>query len=195
MQVHAARDLVVDAPTRACRILDTLEDDLQDCRSELRRLVDQLRPPALDHGLHASLQSDCQRFTSANLRVVLSVDGDMRDLPAAVEVAAYRIVAEALTNVVRHARARNCRVAVHRADASLLLEIADDGIGVSRHEGSGVGLISMRERAAELNGDCVIGPADPHGTAIVVRLPFRATSVLPRTTTPLAGSGLTAGLR
>jgi hypothetical protein len=67
-------------------------------------------------------------------------------------------------------------VVVRRLDASLVLEMTDDGIGLSLHEGSGVGLSSMRERAVELSGDCVIGQADPHGTAIVVRLPFRIAS-------------------
>ena len=174
MQVHAARNLLENAPPRVAPILTTLVDDLHECRSELRRLVDELRPPVLDRGLTESLRAECRRFAGPDFAVDLTTDGDLDELPAAVEVAVYRIVAEALTNVVRHAEARKCRVTVRRLDTGLLLEIVDDGIGISGPEGNGVGLSSMRERAAELSGEYAIGPAEPHGTAITVRFPFRS---------------------
>ncbi|MEU8664883.1 sensor histidine kinase, partial [Actinoplanes philippinensis] len=90
-------------------------------------------------------------------------------LPAAVEVAAYRIVAESLTNVARHARASACEVTVHRG-RSLRIDIVDDGVGLPGSPGAGVGLDSMRERVAELGGDYDIGPAEPRGTAVRVAL-------------------------
>ncbi len=99
-------------------------------------------------------------------------------LPAAVEVAAYRIVQEALTNVVRHARARKCRVRLS-VDDTLELEITDDGIGLPEDRRAGVGLSSMRERAAELGGTCEIGPSPTSGTRVLTRLPLPASGEKP----------------
>jgi signal transduction histidine kinase len=104
-----------------------------------------------------------------------------------VEVAAYRIVSEALTNVARHARARTCRITVGRLRA-LTLEITDDGVGLTDPVRHGVGLASMRERAAELGGDCELTAASPRGTAVRVRLPLhRAERLLAARTTQAGG--------
>ncbi|GIH05494.1 hypothetical protein Rhe02_35610 [Rhizocola hellebori] len=170
MQVRAAQKLVTGHP-RVSDILTAIAEDLHMCTGEVRRLVDQLRPPALDAGLVAALRNECQRFASTTLAVQLRASGRMDGLPAAVEVAAYRVVAEALTNVARHAQARTCRVTVDR-ERSLKLEILDDGVGIASPALRGVGLDSMRERAAELGGQFTIGEASPHGTAIRVRLPL-----------------------
>jgi signal transduction histidine kinase len=172
MQVRAARKLVA-GQARAGTLLDTLAEDLTGCVAEVRRLVDQLRPPTLDSGLAAALRIECRRFADAPPAVRLELAGDLDSLPAAVEVAAYRIVAEALTNVARHSRARTCVVTVSR-ERSLVLEIVDDGVGISTSAGAGVGLSSMRERAAELGGDCSIGPTERGGTVVRVRLPIAA---------------------
>jgi hypothetical protein len=99
------------------------------------------------------------------------VDGDLDGLPAAVEVVAFRIVAEALTNVAHHSGARICRVVVHR-NSALRVEVVDDGVGIASSVRVGVGLSSMRERAAELGGDCVIGPAPGGGTSVRLELPL-----------------------
>jgi signal transduction histidine kinase len=170
MQVRAAYKLLT-GQSRVRQILDALSGDLQMCTSEVRQLVDQLRPAALDQGLEAALRAECRRFDSAALRVELHVADPLGELPAAIEVAAYRILGEALTNVVRHSRAQTCRVTVGRR-RSLALEIIDDGIGIASGQRRGVGLSSMRERATELGGDCTISDAVPHGTAISVRLPI-----------------------
>jgi|GEM_PF-399004 Signal transduction histidine kinase len=183
MQVRAAQKLAAEQP-RLTRILDALAADLQTCTAEVRQLVSQLRPPALDRGLAAALRHECARFDTATLSVRLEIDGDLQGLPAAIEVAAYRIVAEALTNVTRHARASTCRVLVRR-DRALTLEIVDDGVGLGPRRPGGVGLDSMRERATELGGDFEIGPVDPHGTAVRVRLPFQPM----RAKEPADGSG------
>ncbi|MDW5330078.1 sensor histidine kinase [Plantactinospora sp. KLBMP9567] len=171
MQVRAAHKLVAGQP-RTGRILDALTADLQTCTAEVRQLVDQLRPPALDRGLAAALRNECARFDSPALAVRLHVEGNLQGLPAAIEVAAYRIVAEALNNVTRHSQASTCRVNVHR-DRALTVEIVDDGVGLGPRRPGGVGLDSMRERATELGGDFDITPASPHGTSIRVRLPFQ----------------------
>jgi signal transduction histidine kinase len=95
---------------------------------------------------------------------------DLPPLPAAVEVAVYRIVDEALTNVVRHARARRCAVRLTLTD-DLLLEVADDGVGIPPGYTPGVGLVSMRERASELGGSCEVEPMPEGGTRVMVRIP------------------------
>ena len=107
----------------------------------------------------------------------LEAPEELPSLPAAVEVACYRIAQEALTNVSRHARARTCRVhlAVDRASAMLELEIADDGVGMPEGRRAGVGLSSMRERAEELGGTCGVEPAPTGGTRVLARLPLPAS--------------------
>lgn len=174
MQVRAAHKLVAGQPQPE-QILRALADDLRDCTKETRVLVDQLRPAALDGGLAAALWAECRRFDPATLSVELAVDDDLDGLPAAIEVAAYRIVAEALTNVARHAKARHCWVTVSRA-RSLTVEVVDDGVGVGDADPEGIGLASMRERAIELGGECVISRMEPRGTAVRVRLPFLPTA-------------------
>jgi two-component system, NarL family, sensor kinase len=178
MQVRAAHKLITGT-SRVAGILGGLTRDLQRCTAEVRQLVDGLRPPALDRGLAAALHAECQRFDGPTLSAKLCVVGDLDGLPAAVEVAAYRIVAEALTNVAHHAAARNCRITVGRL-RSLTIEIVDDGVGLIAPATGGVGLSSMRERAAELGGECVIGRAEAGGTAVRVSLPIPAAQVVLR---------------
>jgi signal transduction histidine kinase len=173
MQLRAARKRLTGAPA-AATMLDTLGVDLRDCTIQMRQLVDELRPPVLDQGLAFALRTVCERFDGSPMRVELDVDGNLDELPAAVEVAMYRIVSEALANTARHARAGTCRVTVRR-DRALTVDIADDGIGMTGGAG-GVGLDSMRERAAELGGECRIGDAAP-GVVIHVRLPVSLAAV------------------
>jgi signal transduction histidine kinase len=100
------------------------------------------------------------------------VDGELSDLPAAVEVAVYRIVQEALTNVRRHARADHAYIHIQRERDVLRVTVSDDGSGMPEGRRSGVGLSSMRERAAELGGICVIGGGPGEGTKVEVMLPL-----------------------
>ena len=108
----------------------------------------------------------------APIRVEVEAPEAVPPLPAAVEVAAYRIAEEALTNVLRHACARNCRLRVGAEDAALCLEIVDDGVGLPAGHTVGVGLRSMRERAEELGGTIEIGTGPQGGTRIWARLPL-----------------------
>lgn len=94
------------------------------------------------------------------------VADDLGALPAAVEVAAYRIVGEALTNVTRHARATRCEVRLAVEDGALVVSVEDDGVGIDDGTESGVGLLSMRERAAELGGRAEV-TCPPDGGALV----------------------------
>jgi signal transduction histidine kinase len=98
----------------------------------------------------------------------------MPPLPAAVEVAAYWIAQEALTNVKRHARARNCSLRVAVEPTALRLEITDDGRGLSR-ESAGIGLYTMKERAAEIGGTCEISSRNGGGTLVAASLPRRTS--------------------
>jgi signal transduction histidine kinase len=99
-------------------------------------------------------------------------------LAAGVEVAAYRICQEALMNVVKHAGATRVRVVV-AADALLRLDIEDDGVGLGSRGPGGLGLESMRERAAEVGGRCSVGPLPGRGTRVSVRLPLVTDAARP----------------
>jgi two-component system, NarL family, sensor kinase len=103
--------------------------------------------------------------------VLIDAPAELPPLPAAVEVAAYRIALEALTNVVKHAEARTCIISLG-VGRGLSLDIRDDGRGLQDERSVGIGLHSMHERAAELGGRCEIGPAPGGGTSVVVWLPL-----------------------
>jgi signal transduction histidine kinase len=102
--------------------------------------------------------------------------GPIPHLPAAVEVAAYRIALEALTNVIRHAEAAHCWIQF-RANGDLQVEVTDDGRGLPSHPRPGVGLHSMRERATELGGDLVVERRSSGGTRLLARLPLTLVEV------------------
>jgi len=120
-----------------------------------------------------ALRQQAARFALAPdaPEVVVEAPEGLDALPAAAEVAAYRIAQEALENVRKHARARSCTVVLALDDGQLDLEVHDDGVGLGPGEHSGVGLFAMRERAAELGGTCSVEPAPEQGTCIRVRLP------------------------
>ena len=126
---------------------------MQDVVADVRRLVHDLRPPALDdRGLVGALAQHAERLSRHRARRAVEAD-DLGPLPAAVEVAAYRIVSEALTNVARHAGAgARASYGSPATTAALLVEVADDGTGIAADAQAGVGLVSLRERAAELGG-------------------------------------------
>ena len=108
--------------------------------------------------------------------VVEAPPGGLPALPAAVEVAVYHIALEAFTNVVRHAQAKHCWIRFELAGESphgiLQVDIIDDGIGLPDEPRPGVGLSSMRERAAELGGTCAMVPVSDGGTRVMVHLPL-----------------------
>lgn len=169
------RSVPADGP--APPLLAALAADLETCSAEVRSLIDGLRPAALDHGLAPALAALVDRFGEGDgaPETSLRVDGDLAELPAAVEVVAYRVVAEALTNVVKHARARASRVELRRDERHLELVVADDGVGLGAAgpaAGGGVGLTSIRERVEELGGRCTItsGTAGA-GTRVELLLP------------------------
>jgi signal transduction histidine kinase len=152
-------------------LFDDLSGRMQEIVASLRHLVYGLRPPILDDlGLVAAIGEAAARCQEGGLVVTIDAPDELPSLPAAVDLAAYRIAQEALTNVIRHAQAQTCRVRVS-LDGVLRLEIRDDGRGIPDIPNAGVGLASMRERAEELGGTFLVEPARPHGTRVLVRLP------------------------
>jgi len=158
-------------------LLTELETDIQTALADIRRLVYNLRPPSLDElGLIGAIRETATRYSAAEngvgrLQIIVEAPERLPPLPAAVEVAAYRIVQEALTNVVRHAQAQICHVRL-LLDDMLLLEISDNGIGLPPERRAGVGLTSMRERALELGGTCQIETPSTRGVRVLARLPL-----------------------
>jgi two-component system NarL family sensor kinase len=161
------RRLIDDAA--AADQLDTLTGQTQAAVADIRRLVYGLRPPALDElGLVGALTEQARSLGR------IEVDGPSEDLrlPAAVEVAAYRIALEAMTNTVRHAQASSTFVRISTDDGALCVEITDDGRGLPTAYRAGVGINSMRGRATELGGTCDIVPHQPRGTRVRATLPL-----------------------
>src|SRR5215216_4485356 len=174
VQAGALRRLIPRDPDAADELVVELREELRSAISDIRRLVYNLRPPALDDlGLAEALRRLAEHYGSEDeqLRVLVEAPEDLPNLPAAVEVAVYRITQEALTNVARHARAHSCvvRLAVNE---EVGLEIFDDGVGIPAERSAGVGLSSMRERATELGGSCAVETAPKGGTQVLVRLPM-----------------------
>jgi signal transduction histidine kinase len=182
LKLAAARQLLGRDPAAADLLLAQVMSQNESTVADVRRLVYALRPPALDElGLveairdHAlGLDCDASLVEALYIQVEPPAQG-LPPLTAAVEVAAYRIALEALTNVTRHAYARRCLIRFSLETSSrpvvLLLEILDDGVGLPENPRSGVGLSSMRERAEEVGGSISIERAAGGGTRVVARLP------------------------
>lgn len=180
MQLDGAALMIGNDPDAARDVLDHLSRDVAEAIADIRRLVQGLRPPALDElGLAPALAEQAAAFSGpveggGYLDVRLDAGDGVDALPAAVEVAAYRIVSESLTNVARHARAARCRVSLSLdAERSALhVLVDDDGIGVDgREAGRGVGSVSMVERAAELGGRCRVGRSPLGGARVEAWIP------------------------
>ncbi len=167
---NARTFLIVGDAGAAVRILRELDVELGRSVDAIREMAYHLRPPVLDElGLVEALRAAAAEVPSPP-RVSVNIAGAIPDLPAALEVAAYRISGEALANVVRHADAQNCEISL-RADAGLTITIADDGRGLPAGP-RGVGLTTMRERAEELGGTLAVETGCGGGTRVVAALPF-----------------------
>jgi signal transduction histidine kinase len=143
--------------------------------ADVRRLVHGLRPPTLDDlGLLGALRAGAAPLADGGPRVTVTGEGDLAGMPAALEVAALRIAQEALHNAVRHAAADAVAIRVRAGGDAVEVEVTDDGRGLPERPVPGVGLSSMRERAAELGGSCSVGPAAPSGTRVHAVLPLPA---------------------
>ena len=175
LKLDAARNLLNRDPTAADALLIDLKKQTQAAVSDIRRLVYDLRPPSLDElGLIQALREQAEQYNHDTLCITIDAPEPLPPLPAAVEVATYRIVLEAMTNVVRHSQACNCTIRFALGNG-LDIEICDDGRGISTDHRAGVGLTSIRERVAELGGICQIEAQPAGGTRIHVKLPMQKT--------------------
>jgi len=180
LKLAAAKQLLRHDLNSVESLLDQVMNQNQETVSDVRRLVYGLRPPALDErGLVEAIRDHVVQNNGdrGSLHVeVGELPADLPALSAAVEVAAYRIALEALTNVIRHAKAQHCTirfVSTENGPLNILqIEIIDNGIGLPRELRAGVGLRSMRERAEELGGTLIVEPGPHGGTRILATLPF-----------------------
>jgi signal transduction histidine kinase len=172
LTLTAAREYLTRDAVAADTLLADLANHVEGAITDVRRLIYELRPPSLDDlGLAGALRDQASRYARGGFDVWVDAPPALAPLPAAVEVAAYRVCLEALTNVVRHAHAHRCVITLSQGEG-LRVEVSDDGIGVAPGTTMGVGLQSMRERAEELGGTCVIEPGTGGGTLVRVYFPL-----------------------
>jgi signal transduction histidine kinase len=173
LKLDVAQTLVFDDLQSGVALLAQLQAQTKTAIDTVRRLTHELRPPVLDQlGLASALREQAAQYSQLNgLSVLVDIPEELPALPAAVEVAAYHIAVEALINVVRHAHAHTCRIRL-MVDTAVCMEISDDGRGLPAACRAGVGLQSMRERAAELGGTCTVAPIATGGTCVRARLPL-----------------------
>lgn len=167
-RIDAARQGLTTDPAASARMLDDVAAEMKRAISGVRSLAYALRPPALDEfGLIGALNEMARQHMAGVPELTIEIYADaLPPLSAAVEVAAYRIVSEALTNVIRHAHATRCDVRLAAQADVLRVRVEDDGAGLPADLRSGVGLLSMRERAEELGGNVSLLARMPHGAVV-----------------------------
>jgi two-component system, NarL family, sensor kinase len=172
--IDAARNTLRRDPDGTDLALAEIKAEVQASLGDVRRLVYDLRPPALDRlGMVPAIEEYAARLRERTPLDITVTAAELPPLSAAVEVAAYRIATEALSNVVRHSGATRSGVVLAATGRCLRLTVTDDGRGIGEQRGSGVGLTAMAERAAELGGTCVVLPGREGGTSVVAELPLR----------------------
>jgi signal transduction histidine kinase len=170
-KLDAALELLQNDPQTASQLLTSLKAQNQSLVADIRRLVYELRPPTLDElGLAGALATYTRQINTPRITVMTNPD-PLPALQAGVEVAAYRIAQEGITNVVRHAHARECKVTLEVENTWLVLTVSDDGVGPPPDMRTGMGLASMRERAEELGGSIDITAIQPKGTQVTAVFP------------------------
>jgi signal transduction histidine kinase len=177
LQARGGRRSLATDPKETREALDTIEATGSAALAEMRRLLGMLRrdddeivlapQPSLRH-----LDALAAQIREAGLPVELSVEGDPVDLPPGIDLSAYRIVQEALTNALKHAGPATARVVVRYGENDLELEVADTGVGAGQGDGAGQGLVGMHERVSLYGGKIEAGPRDGGGFAVRARLPL-----------------------
>jgi signal transduction histidine kinase len=180
VQAAAANDVFDSRPDRAREALRAIERTGRSALDELRRLLGGVRGEAAYAPLPgmADLDELLAQVRAAGLDVALTIEGRAHPLPPAVDLSVYRVVQEALTNTLKHAQAAHASVRVRYADDELDVVIRDDGVGSGAEaavNGSGRGLVGMRERLGLLGGSLAAGPAEDGGYAVSARFPLGAT--------------------
>jgi signal transduction histidine kinase len=170
LKLDAARNQLKQSPEQADSLLIELKSQTQSAIADIRRLAYNLRPPALDElGLFSAIQEYAANINRSNFVVHVERDGDFPKLSAAVEVAAYRIVCEAMANALKHSQGTECNVRLN-FENGLHIDIHDNGKGLPEETRAGVGMVSMRERAAELGG--TFNVVSNNGVHISAFLPY-----------------------
>jgi signal transduction histidine kinase len=178
VQAGVALHLIDERPEQARTALAAIKDASNEALNELRSVLDILRrghedPPRSPTSGLARIDDLVSRTQAAGLPVSKHVEGDPRPLPAEVDLAAFRIVQEALTNVTRHARGASATVRIGFEESALTVQIDDDGRGMpATVSGGGRGIRGMSERAAALGGEVKAGPRDGGGFRVMARLPL-----------------------
>jgi signal transduction histidine kinase len=177
-RLDAVRLLIPRDPGTAANMAEELKGQVKTTIADIRRLVYALRPPVLDElGLLSAIREYTNDYHSTNtLQVTITAPESLPHLPAAVEVAAYRIILESFANVVNHAEATTCLISMgiekQKSTSQFCVEIKDDGRGLSDEHHIGVGMISIRERTAELGGNLTIDSEAGNGTRVRACLPL-----------------------
>jgi signal transduction histidine kinase len=179
LQARGGRRMLADDPTETRHALDAIEHAGEQALGEMRRLLGMLRAaderaalgpqPGLD-----ALDELAAQVAAAGLPVDVRVEGAAVELPPGVDVSAYRIVQEALTNALKHAGPARATVVVRYATDALELEVVDDGAGIGAGGGSGHGLVGIRERVGVYGGELESGTRPEGGFGLRVRLPLAA---------------------
>ena len=171
LKLHAAESRTEVAERAA--LLAEVRAETKAAITEVRRVVDDLRPPAIDEvGLVGAIRQRAATLSGVGLQFSVTGPEPLPPLPAAVEVAAFRIVSEAMANVAKHSLASRCVVEVE-IDGALGLTVSDNGRGPTEPAGDGVGWASMAERAAELGGSCTVAGRAGGGLVVRAVLPLR----------------------
>ncbi|ELP67582.1 sensor histidine kinase [Streptomyces turgidiscabies] len=186
LQAGAAARVVATRPEAAREAMSAVEHEGRETLAGLRRMLVALRHADSGEGQQASVAAglaDVERLaavtSAAGVRVDLRWEGERRELPPDVDLSAFRIVQESVTNVVRHAGAQSCRVTLdYRADDALAIDVTDDGRGRGSATDTGFGLAGMRERVALLKGEFEAGPRPEGGFRVAARLPIPLTVAL-----------------
>lgn len=198
LKIDRARSDAATDPERVGPLLDEIRQDLRGALAQIRSLSRDLRPPALDSlGLVGALRQQLAALAGPDGPIVDVVAAEIRGLPPATEVAAYRIVVEAVTNAVRHSAAGRCSVTLRIDDDVLEIRVADDGLGIPG-DAIGVGTRAMYERAAEVGGELLVAAAAGGGTVVSAALPVGSAAAAepaglvgagPPDTAPEGGAG------
>jgi signal transduction histidine kinase len=174
VQAAAAGDIFDSQPAKAREALASIENTGREALTELRRLLGAVRTDGTkvpQPGL-GRLPALIDQVRAAGLHVELTTEGDERQLPLGIDLSAYRIVQEALTNTLKHADARRAEVVLRYADDELAIDVTDDGRATATNGDAGHGLIGMRERVSLYDGDLTAGPRPEGGFAISARFPL-----------------------
>jgi signal transduction histidine kinase len=175
VQAAAANDVFDSQPERAREALRSIETTGRDALAELRRLLGVVRRDRPEYAPQPSLDlldELVEQVRSAGLDVAVTIEGEPRELPTGVDLSAYRVVQEALTNTLKHARARRAEITLRFWSGGLDVDVRDDGVGKTNGDGGGNGLIGMRERVAVYGGSLTAGPHAGGGFSVSARFPL-----------------------